>query len=280
MEVLADKVVVLTGAAGGIGAYIARALASEGATVAGVGRDRTKLDRIAAEVTDLGGKGIGVPFDLQNVSQLADLVAQIEREAGSVDVLINNAAIEKYRPFQDYSSDDLQAITATNLLAPMELCRLLLPSMLARQSGHIVNISSGAGKHGAPFNGIYSATKAALINWSEALRLEVQPHDVGVSVICPGVTDAGMFHALEMEAPEALKVTPPTVVADAVLTAIKQNSPEVNMDGLTSKVFAVISQLSPRLSDSILQKVGVVEANYDCAKRQARSQPEKTPVLQ
>lgn len=279
MQTFNSKTVLLTGASGGIGAYIARALAKQGATVIGVARNQTALDQICAEVETLGGKGVNFIADLQNLTALADLTDQIREEVGPVDVLINNAAIERFRPFQAYSLEDLQAITVTNLLAPMELCRLLLPAMIARQSGHIVNISSGAGKHGAPFNSVYSATKAALINWSEGLRLELQDYQVGVSVICPGVTDAGMFHALETEAPRAMKVIPPEVVAEVVLSAVKHNSPEVNLDGLTSKVFSVISQLSPRLSDAILRKVGIVETNYDCAQRQMKAQQAKSPVL-
>ncbi|MEM8805639.1 MAG: SDR family NAD(P)-dependent oxidoreductase [Cyanobacteria bacterium P01_G01_bin.38] len=278
MKTFKGKAVVLTGASGGIGAYIARALAREGATVVGVARNQAALDKICAEVNTLGGKGLSLAYDLQNLAALSDLATQIRQGVGPVDVLINNAAIEKFRPFQDYSLDDLQAMTVTNLLAPMELSRLLLPAMIARKSGHIVNISSGAGKHGAPFNSVYSATKAALINWSEALRLELQDDQIGVSVVCPGVTDAGMFHALEIETSDALKITPPDVVADVVLNSIKQNRLEANLDGFTSKVFSVISQLSPRLSDTILQKVGIVEANYDCAQRQMRCQ-QASPVL-
>ncbi|MGB3201848.1 MAG: SDR family NAD(P)-dependent oxidoreductase [Nodosilinea sp.] len=268
MQNLTGKTVVLTGASGGIGSYIARALAAAGATVVGVARNQNALDHLCAEVDALGGRGIGLAWDLQDLTSLSDLADAIEQQAGPVDVLINNAAIETFRPFQHYSRTDLQAITLTNLLAPMELCRLLLPGMIERRSGHIVNISSGAGKHGAPFNSVYSATKAALINWSEGLRLELTDDNIGVSVVCPGVTDAGMFHALEMEAPGDLKVTPPEVVANAVVTAIRQNQREVVIDGLTTKVFSVISQLSPRLSDRILQKVGIVAANRDCAQRQ------------
>ncbi|MEN8444283.1 MAG: ketoacyl reductase, partial [Cyanobacteria bacterium J06555_13] len=113
-----------------------------------------------------------------------------------------------------------------------------------------------------------SATKAALINWSEALRLELSDSPVQMSVVCPGITDAGMFWALETEAPEQMKVTPPETVADVVVQAIQQNQPDVMLDGLTNKVFLALSQLSPQLGDRILHKVGIVETNRACAQRQ------------
>lgn len=267
MKTLSQKTVLLTGAAGGIGAFIARALVAAEATVICVGRSHSALSALQAELAELGGKAVSLPFDLQNLDALPTLGQEAERLAGPIDILINNAAIEKHRPFQHYSLADLQAITTTNQLAPMALCRLLLPGMLEREEGHIVNISSGAGKRGAPFNSVYSASKAALNNWTEAIRLELSDTPVNISLVCPGVTDAGMFHALDMESPGGMKVTPPSEVAEVVLSAILQNQPEVLLDGITNKVFFALSQLSPQLGDRILQKVGIVEANRDCAHR-------------
>ncbi len=275
MKTLAQKTVLLTGAAGGIGSVIAKALADQKANVVCVGRSPAPLDALVQTLEDSGCRAIALPFDLQNIQDMPDLVSEIEQRMGSVDVLINNAAIEKFRAFQNYSLDDIQTMTATNILAPMALARLLLPDMLARASGHIVNISSGAGKRGAPFNSVYSATKAALINWSEGVRLELSDSPVNVSVVCPGITDAGMFHALETEAPEGMKVTPPEAVADVVVQVILQNQPEVMLDGLTNKVFVALSQFSPELSDRILRKVGVVETNKDCAQRQMEKEADK-----
>jgi short-subunit dehydrogenase len=279
METLTGKIVVLTGASGGIGSFIARALAKENATVVCIARSKTELDIISAEIDTLGGRGISIPFDISDLEALPDLVAQIKQTVGSIDVLINNAAIERFRPFQAYTLKDIQEISITNLLAPMELCRLFLPDMISRQSGHIVNISSGAGKRGAPFNSIYSATKAGLINWSEALRLELASNQIGVSVVCPGVTDAGMFHALNIEAPESLRATPPVEVAEVVLQAIKQNHKEVVLDGLTHRIFYAISQLSPPLGDAILQRAGIVEMNQHCAERQMQAEKQTEHLI-
>jgi short-subunit dehydrogenase len=272
MKNIAGKAVVLTGASGGIGEFIARALAKEGATVVGVSRSQAGLEQICAEVDALGGKGISIPFDISQLEQLPILVEKIEAIAGSVDILINNAAIEKFRPFQNYALEDIQSILLLNLQAPMELTRLLLPGMIERNSGHIVNISSGAGKKGAPFNSVYSASKAGLINWSEGIRHELANTDVGVSAICPGCTNAGMFLALDIPVPNGARITEPSEVADVVIQAIKQNRKEVILDSFAVKVFYALSQLSPDFGDSMIQKSGVVETNRNCARKQMQAQ--------
>ncbi|AFY75725.1 MAG: SDR family NAD(P)-dependent oxidoreductase [Hydrococcus sp. C42_A2020_068] len=272
MKTIAGKTVVLTGASGGIGAFIARALAKERATVVGVSRSQEGLDRICAEVEAAGGKGIGIPFDLCKLEELSVLVEQIEKHTAPVDILINNAAIEKFRPFQKYALKDIQAILTTNLAAAMELTRLVLPGMLERNSGHIVNISSGAGKKGSPYNSIYSASKAGLIMWSDAMRQELASTNVGVSVVCPGITDAGMFRALDITPPSAAHVAQPTEVADIVLQSIKQNQKEVVLEGLPTKILYAISQLSPQFGDTVFQKVGVVEINQSCAQKQMQAE--------
>lgn len=268
MKTIAGKLVVLTGASGGIGEFIARALAKQ-ATVVGISRSPAGLERIGAEVESLGGKWLGIPFDLCELDKLPDLVAQIQQLAGrDIDILINNAAIEKFRPFQTYTLADTQSILTTNLLSPMELTRLVLPSMLERGSGHIVNIASGSGKKGAPFNSIYSASKAGLIMWSDAIRQELADTNIGVSVVCPGCTNAGMYLALGQIAPSAAQITEPTEVAEVVLQAIAQNQKEVVIDGFNTKFLFAVSQFFPQFGDMVFRKLGVVKTNQSCAENQ------------
>jgi short-subunit dehydrogenase len=279
MKTIANKTVVLTGASGGIGAFIARALAKERATVVSISRSKEGLERIRAEVETAGGKGISIPFDISKLNDLSNLVEQIERLAGPVDILINNAAIEKYRPFEKYTLEDIQSMSITNLLAPMELTRLLLPKMLDRDFGHIVNIASGAGKKGAPYNSIYSATKAGLIMWSDAIGQELANTNVGVSVICPGYTDAGMFHVLGITPPKAVRVAPPEEVANVIINAIAQNQKEVILDGSISKLLSAMSQLSPQFGDAIFRQIGLVEVNKNCAQRQMEEESKQNLVV-
>ncbi|MBO3464077.1 SDR family NAD(P)-dependent oxidoreductase [Aetokthonos hydrillicola Thurmond2011] len=272
MKTIAGKTVLLTGASGGIGVFIARALAREKATIISVSRSQEKLDEISTEVEAAGGRGISIPFDISKVEELSVLVQQINQVAGSIDILINNAAIEKYRPFQNYSLQDIQSILTTNLVAGMELTRLLLPGMIDRNSGHIVNIASGSGKKGAPYNSIYSATKAGLIMWTDAIRQELVDTNVGVSVICPGYTKAGMFLKFGLPAPSLARVSEPTDVAIAVLQAIKQNQGEVMLDGFLTRLLFSNIQIFPQFGDAIYKWIGLTKLNKACAENQMRTE--------
>ncbi|MBW4612664.1 MAG: SDR family NAD(P)-dependent oxidoreductase [Desmonostoc vinosum HA7617-LM4] len=270
MTSIAGKTVLLTGASGGIGAFIARALAKEQATVVSVSRSQAILEQISAEVEALGGKGISIPFDISKVEELSILVQQINQLAGQIDIVINNAAVEKYRPFQNYSLEDIYSILTTNLIAGMELTRLILPSMIARNSGHVVNIASGSGKKGAPYNSIYSASKAGLIMWADALRQELADTNVEISVVCPGYTAAGMFVAFGQPAPSLARVAQPNDVAIAVLKAIKENQPEVMLDGVLTRLLFSNIQLFPKFGDAIYQWIGLRKLNKTCAENQMR----------
>jgi short-subunit dehydrogenase len=267
MTTIAGKTILLTGASRGIGAFIARALAKEQATIIGVSRSQEGLDQIGIEVKKLGGEWSAIPFDLRQVENLPILLEQIHQRVGIIDILINNAGIELYRAFQDYSTAEIQSILTTNLLAVMELSRLILPSMLNQGSGHIVNIASLAGKKSPAYNSIYAASKAGLIGWSDALRQELAGTGIEISVICPGyVSQQGMSADTGVPAPRLSGTSPPIKVADAVVRAIAHNQAEVlvNQDLLTetfTKLLLVIGQFFPRFGDAIFQWLGVTPTN-------------------
>lgn len=276
MTNLAGKTVLLTGASGGIGEYIARALAKEKATVVCVSRSKTALEKLCIEVELAGGRGVSIPFDISNVEELPILIHQITRTVGSVDIIINNAAIEKYRPFQHYSLDDIKSILTTNLIAGMELTRLLLPGMIARNSGHVVNIASGSGKKGAPYNSIYSASKAGLIMWTDSLRQELASTNVEVTVICPGYTEAGMFLAFGLAAPSLARISKPSDVANAVIRAILHNHGEVLLDGFLTRVLFAYIQLVPDFGDRLYRWIGLTKLNQTCAENQMQETQKQT----
>lgn len=267
MTTIVGKTILLTGTSRGIGAFIARTLAKEQATIIGVSRPKEGLDQIGVEVQKLGGEWIAIPFDLSQVEKLPNLLEQINQRVGTIDILINNAGIELYRAFQDYSTAEIQSILTTNLLAVMELTRLILPAMLSKGSGHIVNIASLAGKKSPAYNSIYAASKAGLIGWSDALRQELAGTGVEISVICPGyVSQQGMSADTGVPAPRFSGTSPPIKVADAVMRAIACNKAEVlvNQDLLTetfTKLLLVIGQFFPRFGDAIFQWLGITAAN-------------------
>jgi short-subunit dehydrogenase len=267
MTTLAHKTILLTGASRGIGACVARQLAKQGATVVGVSRSPAELENLCVQVNTLGGKGLGIPFDIGQVEQLPLLLEQVTQQVGTVDILINNAGIELYRALPDYSLAEIQSILAVNLVAAIELTRLLLPSMLKRGRGHVVNMASLAGKTGHPYDSIYSASKAGLLMWNHAIRQELAGTGVRVSAICPGyVSGQGMLADTGIPAPSLAGTSRPETVALAVVKAIEQNQAEVliNQDPMTEFVtrsLLAIEQFFPRLGDVVNQRLGITRLN-------------------
>ena len=268
MTAIAGKTIVLTGASRGIGSSLARALAKEKATVVCISRASEKLDNICTEVNQLGGKGISIPFDLSQVEDLSVLVQQIQQQVNSIDILINNAGIEIYRAFADYTPREIQSVLSTNLLAAMELARLVLPSMLERGTGQIVNMASTSGKKGAAYNSIYSASKAGLVMWSDALRQELAGTGVSVTTICPGyVSGQGMTADSGVPIPSLAGASTPEAVIKATLKAIASNQPGeviINQDlptVITTKLMFALGQFSPALSDRLYRGLGIAESN-------------------
>lgn len=266
MTAIAEKTVLLTGASRGIGVFIARALAAEKVTVVGVSRSKEAAN-LQDEFAALGSQYIALPFDISKVEELPLLVEQVNQLVGSIDILINNAGIEIYRAFQDYSLTEIHSVIATNLLAAMELSRLVLPTMLSQKSGHIVNMASLAAKKGHPYDSIYSASKAGLLMWSDALRQELRGTGVEVSVVCPGyVSQQGMLAATGIPAPSLSGTSTPEAVAIAVVRAIKQNQAEaiVNKDWMTqnfTRLLLALWQLFPQLGDAMYRQIGVTRLN-------------------
>lgn len=267
MKTITGKTALVTGASRGVGESICYALAKKQAAVVGIARSKEGLDKVCSNIEAIGGCGLGIPFDIGNIQSLSDLVQQVGQVAGSVDILINNAAIEKYQPFQNYSSLDLQCILATNLVAAMELTRLLLPQMIQKGSGHIVNIASLAGKKGTPYNSIYSASKAGLLMWADSVRQELVGTGVGISVLCPGyISQRGMSVDTGVPIPKLAGTSTPDDLAIAVIKAIERNKAELIVndnfmsEALTKLLFA-IGEFSPQSLDTVYQWLGVTRLN-------------------
>jgi short-subunit dehydrogenase len=160
MENLKGMVVLLTGGSRGIGPIIAEALAERGANIALAARSESGLQDVAERLSELGTEVVVMPVDLRESAQRERLVIDVQRKFGKIDVLVNNAGLETEGVYVELPWTSIRETVEVNLIAPMDLTRLVLLKMLERNAGHIVNIASIAAKSGAPYAATYSGTKA------------------------------------------------------------------------------------------------------------------------
>lgn len=187
---LAGKVVLVTGAARGIGAGIARAAAAEGAAVALCDVAENTVQETAAA---LGARALGLVMDVSDARSVRAAVADAEARLGPVDVLVNNAGIDVIGPFLESSEETWDRLWAVNLKGTLLATRAVLPGMVARERGRVVNIGSDAGRVGSSGEAVYSATKGGVIAFTKTLAREVARHGVTVNCVCPGPTDTALL---------------------------------------------------------------------------------------
>jgi short-subunit dehydrogenase len=267
MTDLQGRLALVTGASRGLGRLIARTLAEEGMRLVLAARSAEELGTLARE---LGGGAKAVPADVSKRADLERLVAA----AGEVDVLVNNAGIETVCPFDQMDVDDIRRTIDVNLIAAMMLTRLVLPGMLERKRGHIVNVASLAGKSGPPLSESYAATKAGMIGFTQSLRASYDGTGVSASAICPGfVSGEGMFADRQRESgvkpPRLLGATTPERVARAVVAALTDDLPEVLVTPGPARLLAAVTQLFPRLPGWMIRRMHL----RDMYRRSARLPP-------
>jgi short-subunit dehydrogenase len=258
---LAGSTAIVTGASRGIGVHIARALAGKGAKVALVARSVPQLDQQRRDLAATGATVLAVAADVTIPSERARVLQETEEQLGPVDILVNNAGIELMSHYDELPADEIARLIDVNLIAPMLLTRAVIPGMIDRGRGHIVNMASMAGKCGAPFAAPYSASKFGLVGFTHALRAEYRGAPVGFSVVCPGfVTDDGMYadfaQALDIEAPRLVGTTSPAKVAAAVLEAIQKNRPDIIVNDMPMRPLFALLAAFPRLHSVVMQATG------------------------
>ncbi|MCS3472255.1 NADP-dependent 3-hydroxy acid dehydrogenase YdfG [Pseudomonas sp. JUb42] len=224
---IAGKVVLITGGSTGIGAEVARLLASRGAKVAVAARRQDKLDEVVAEITAQGGAAKGYTLDVTNKHQVQEVVAAVVADFGKLDVLINNAGLMPIRPMSEVNTDEWDAMIDVNLKGTLYGIAAALPRFIAQESGHIINLSSVAGiKVFAPGGTVYSGTKFAVSAISEGLRQEVGDK-IRVTSIEPGAVDSDLKHSTSGTAKDNVldfykQAIPAASVARAIAFAIEQ----------------------------------------------------------
>lgn len=260
MKDLAGKTVLLTGASGGLGKYIAHSLADAGMNLSLVAFPGNGLEKLRASMEEKGRKAIAIPADLRVPEQRSLVVRQTLEKFGAIDVLVNNAGIEFTCDYHELTLEEILDVLNVNLEAPMVLARMVLPEMVKRGSGHIVNMSSVAGKAAPACQEAYAATKAGLIAFTHSLRATYRGTGVSASVICPGFVEAGIYARLKSttgySAPLLLGTSPPEPVGKGVVRAIQKDLPEVIINKWPVRPLFAITALSPGLGAWMVQSIG------------------------
>lgn len=218
---LPGRVAVVTGASRGIGAAVARRLASAGADVALIGRDRMRLEAVADDVAATGRRALAVPLDVRDVDAIATAIAQIESALGPVSVLVNNAAAQVFALVEELSVEAFRETVEVNLVAPYAFVQAVLPSMRRRREGWIVNISSDLGYRPFVTGAAYCASKRGLIALSEVLQLELGDEGIHVTCVVPGATATG-WDGVSARHPSKQGQLKPEDLADVVVWCVSQ----------------------------------------------------------
>jgi short-subunit dehydrogenase len=184
---LKDKVVLITGASSGFGASAAELFAKEGASVVLAARRINRLQDLAEKIQSQGGEALAVPVDISEIAEVEAMIQTVIEIYDHVDILFNNAGFGRLDFLENLSTyRDIEMQVAINLVGTIQVTRAVLPYMIARRQGHIINMSSVAGFIAAPTYSIYSASKYGLRGFTESLRREVAPLGIKVSGIYPG----------------------------------------------------------------------------------------------
>lgn len=220
---LQERTAIVTGASRGIGRAIALALGGCGMRLGLLARSQERLEEIADEVEALGGRALVAECDLGDLSALEVTARRLVERLGSVDLLVNNAGVFHESAVVEQELDDWERVLRINLTAPMLLCRLILPLMIAAGGGRIVNIASSSAVQGYAGQAAYSASKHGLLGLARCLALEARPHNIHVHTLCPGGVDTDLIRGTEVGRRfEGQPLIVPQDIADLVLFCISQ----------------------------------------------------------
>ena len=245
------KVALITGASRGIGRAIALQLAQQGISVLILmARDRAKLAEVAAEIETIGVSTVIVPIDLTKPTAVNIAVAQLWRNHGPIHLLVNCAGIAYQNSFLQSKLPQVQEEISLNLLGTYTLTHLVARRMASRKQGTIINVSSLMGKIAAPTMATYSATKFAILGFTQALRQELAQYNIEVKALLPSLTDTDMVRDMRLFR-WVIPMTPQEV-ARVLVTGLSKNSPEI-LVGWQSHLAVWCQRLAPWLLESILK---------------------------
>lgn len=223
MESLKGKNAIITGAGKGIGRALAIALAQEGVNIGLMARTLSDLQVLAEELKEYGVKTATATVNVSDIEDVNAAVSQVKSELGAIDILINNAGTASFGPFLELEPSRWEEIVKVNLFGAYYTTRAVLPEMIARKTGDIINISSTAGKNGASVTSAYSASKFGLIGMSESLMQEVRKHNIRVSTMLPSTVATDMAKDLNLTDGNPDRVMQPEDFAELIVAQLKLN---------------------------------------------------------
>ena len=252
-----DKVTIITGASSGIGRETALALGAEKVNVVLAARRLEKLEDVARQVEAAGGTALAVPTDVSDQHAVRKLTTAAMERFGRIDVLINNAGFGLFASLEETTSEQMARIWRTNFWGTYYAIRSVLPIMKKQGQGHILTISSMAGRRGTPCNAAYCATKFAQAGLMESLRMELYNTGIHCTIVFPGPTDSEFLSALENPSGQPVRfhsaVQSPTEVARAIVKAIRHPKAEVITQRF-GRTLIVLNALAPSLVDWLVAR--------------------------
>jgi 3-oxoacyl-[acyl-carrier protein] reductase len=223
MTDLKNKNALITGAGKGIGKAIALALAKEGVNVILVARTQEEIDNVATKARSLRVKALAITADVADINSVNSAVEKALAEFGTIDILINNAGIAAFGKFLELEPTDWERIIQVNLMGTYYMTRAVLPNMIERQTGDIINISSTAGLSGNALTSAYSASKFAVLGLTESLMQEVRKHNIRVTALTPSTVATDMAKELKLTDGNPDKVMQAEDMAELIIAQLKLN---------------------------------------------------------
>jgi len=221
MTDLKNKNALITGAGKGIGKAIALALAKEGVNVILVSRTQSDVDQLAVETSKLGVKSLALSADVSDINSINNAVEKALAEFKTIDILINNAGIASFGKFLELEPDAWERIIKVNLMGTYYTTRAVIPNMIERQTGDIINISSTAGLNGNALTSAYSASKFAVLGLTDSLMQEMRKHNIRVTALTPSTVATDMAKDLNLTDGNPEKVMQSEDIAELIIAQLK-----------------------------------------------------------
>jgi len=203
---LQDKSALISGGGGGIGRAVALALARAGASIAVADIAAANAEKVKCEVQGLGVRAMACPVDLTKKADVDRMVEEVTGRYGQIDILVNCQGWDRLEPFVESDEETWEKLLAINFKSVLYTCRAVLPNMISRSSGKIVNISSDAGRVGSSWEAVYAGAKGAVIAFSKTIAREVARYKINVNVVCPGLTETPLLQAVRSQSEQTAKI--------------------------------------------------------------------------